>query len=144
MDQPANIAHQARVELARRWLATAAPVDALEAAKLRANPDHLLQFFEERQEARQWERIERQRAQGVPEPLLGLEIDQKDPAGPFQGTVRHVGKRVWVEPQDRPGTVISVPPSQQPVRPGQRVAVRPAGGRFEIHVIPERDNIPRP
>jgi len=136
-------ARPARVELARRWLATAAPLDALEAAKLRADPDRLLQVFESRPEARQWERIERQRAQGVPEPLLGLEIDQSEPTGPFQGVVRHVGKRVWIEPQDRPGVVVSVSHSQ-PVRPGQQVAVRRAGDQLEIQPIRERDNTPRP
>lgn len=142
MDQ-STIARPARVELARRWLATAAPLDALEAAKLRADPDRLLQLFEGRPEARQWERIERQHAQGVPEALLGLEIDQSEPTGAFQGVVRHVGKRVWIEPQDRPGVVVSVAPSQ-PVRPGQQVAVQRNGDHLEVHPIRERDHTPRP
>ncbi len=136
---------QERLELAQRWLATTAPVNALEAAALRADPARLLARFDRSADARRWALIERQRAEGVPEPLLGFEIDRQEskPAAPFRGTVRHVGRRAWVEPQDRPGVVVPVSPTQ-PVRPGQQIAVRAIEGGVEIDVISERDNTPRP
>lgn len=132
-----------RTELARRWLATAAPVNALEAAALKNDPDCLMQLFQRLPEARRWELMERQRAQGVPEPLLGYHIDEKGGKSPLEGVVRHVGKHVWVEPVDRPGVVVPVDPSQQ-VRAGQQVAVRHNGQAIEIQVNPDREDIPRP
>lgn len=54
-----------RAELARRWLATAASINALEAAKLKNDPERLQQIFESDPGARQWELIQQQRAEGI-------------------------------------------------------------------------------
>lgn len=132
-----------RTELARRWLATAAPVNALEAAALKNDPDRLMQLFQKLPEARRWELMERQRAQGVPEPLLGYHIDYKGSKSPLEGVVRHVGKHAWVEPIDRPGVVVPVDPSQR-VQAGQQVVVRHNGRAIAIQVNPDREDIPRP
>ena len=135
--------HHERIELARQWLATSAPVNALEAAALRNDPDRLMQLFEKLPEARRWEFIQRQRAQGVPELLLGFQIDGEGGKTPLEGIVRHVGKRTWVEPHNRPGVVVPVSLSQ-PVRPGQRIAVKHHGGTLETQVFPDPENMPRP
>lgn len=132
-----------RIELARHWLATAAHVNALEAAALQADPNRLMELFEKLPEARHWELIHYQRAKGVPESLLGYQIDDKGGKTPLDGIVKHVGKHTWVEPQNRPGTVVPVSISQ-PVRPGQRIAIRHNGGNLETQIIPEWENFPRP
>lgn len=134
-----QIQHQARNELARQWLVTAAPVTAIEASTLKNDPERLRQLFDTNPEARRWELIRQQRAEGVPEPLLGLRIE-RDAQGVTQGTIRHVGKRAWIEPHDRPGVVVPVTPSQ-PMRPGQRVAVQRNG---DVTPLPDRENTPRP
>lgn len=131
--------HQGRNELARQWLVTAAPVSAIEATKLKNEPNRLRQLFESHPEARRWELIQQQRAEGVPEPLLGFHIERNS-SGVTEGTIRHVGKHAWIEPHDRPGVVLPVVPSQ-PVRPGQRVAIQRNG---DIAVLPDRENTPRP
>jgi hypothetical protein len=130
---------QARDELARQWLATAAPVDAIEAAKLKNDPERLRQRFENHPDARRWELIQQQRAEGVPEPLLGFRIE-RDTQGVTNGTVRHVGKHAWIEPHDQPGVVVPVTTSR-PVRPGQQVAVHRNG---EITPLPDRENTLKP
>lgn len=129
----------ARIDLARRWLATAAPVDALEAAALQNDPDRLLSLFNRLPEAQRWDLIQRQRADGVPEPLLGFRIE-RNPEGVTEGTVRYVGKQAWVEPKDRPGVVVPLTPTQS-LRSGQQIAIQSDG---ELIVLPEPKNTPRP
>lgn len=130
---------QTRDELARRWLMTEAPVTAIEASKLKGDPERLRQLFENHPGARRFELIHQQKAAGVPEPLLGFYIDHDAKQQNLAGIVRHVGTHVWVEPHDRPGHVIPLSKSL-PVRPGQRVVVQPNG---EI-TLPDRENTPRP
>ena len=133
-----NMPHDQRLELARRWVMTTASVDAAEAYKLADDPERLLRAYQSSPEAPRQALIERQRAEGVPEALLGYQID-RDAFGATHGTVRHAGsKHLWIEPANRPGHVVPVAPSQS-LRPGQRVVVQPSG-----EVVPERDNTPRP
>ncbi len=131
--------HASRADLARQWLMTASRIDALEAAKLKEDPERLQRLFENAPEARQWALIQRQKADGVPEALLGFQID-REAQGVTQGTVRHVGKKIWIEPHDRPGHVVPVTPTM-PVRPGQRVAVHPDG---QIEILQDWENTPHP
>ena len=132
---------QSRAGLALRWLATAANVDALEAASLKGDPERLQRLFDSNPEAQRWAFIQRQRAEGVPDALLGYHI-HRDAAGVTQGVIRHVGSHVWLEPNDRPGHVVAVPLPNHlpPVRPGQRIVVQP-NGEF---ILPDRENTPCP
>lgn len=125
--------------LAREWLMTVAPVDAVKAARLKDDPERLNELFESDPEARRWELIHQQRAEGVPEPLLGFRIE-RNPEGVTEGTVRHVGKFAWIEPHDRPRVVVPLT-SSLPLLPGQRIAVQPNGS---ITTIPDHENALRP
>lgn len=119
-DAMQNSISDARLAMAKEWLAVTAPVDALQAAVLRKDVTRLMQLFDQSPNARRWEFIQRQRAEGVPEALLGYQIDQQRVTTSTEGIVRHVGSRAWIEPADRPGVVISIRNAPH-LRPGQRV-----------------------
>lgn len=117
-----------RDKLALRWLKTDAPVNAIEAAKLRKEPERLRQMFETHPEARRWELIQQQKAAGVPAALHGFQIDQDAKPQNLVGTVRHVGEQIWVQPQDSPNVVVPLPITANPPKPGQRISV--SGGEI--------------
>lgn len=127
-----------RDKLALRWLKTDAPVNAIEAAKLRKDPERLRQMFETHPEARRWELIQQQKAAGVPAALHGFKIDRDAKPQDMVGTVRHVGEQIWVQPQDRPNVVVPLPITANPPKPGQRIAVH--GGE----IARDHDNTPKP
>lgn len=127
-----------RDELALRWLATDAPVNGIEAAKLRKEPERLRQMFETHPEARRWELIQQQKAAGIPTALHGFQIDKDAKPKNLVGTVRHVGEQIWVQPQDRPNVVVPLAITANPPKPGQRITVQRG------KISPELDNTPTP
>lgn len=107
---PAEMSDATFEALARKWLATAAPVDSFEAEEIVADVPRMLRLYVKDPAAQHWHRTQMDlKAGNVPPALVGLERFGIDEFSCDGGEIIHVGKNVWIKPPGSDSVAVAVP-----------------------------------